>query len=226
MTETCHRMKRRPDNQKLFGRLLAGLTVATMLSAGSAATEKTAFIEPAPTTTGKLVGWLLVAMPRLRDPRFVKTVIFLTHHDDRGAMGLIVNRQIAVEPASKLLERMVGKDQLVEASRGVRIHYGGPVQLSQGIFVHSNDYSGNGTVTVTDQVSLTSNHDILRAMDKGKGPTKGFLAMGCARWGPGQLENEILRKDWVTVLFDDGLVFDDNMQSKWQRAMDKQIIDL
>ncbi len=226
MTETCLRMKRRLDNQRLFGRLLVFLTVATMLSAGGAAAKKTEFTGPEPTTSGKLVGRLLVATPRMRDPRFAKTVIFLVHHDDRGAMGLIVNRPIAVELASKLLERMVGKDQSFDDGREVRIHYGGPVRPSQGIFLHSNDYSGNGTVTVTDQVSLTSNHDILRAMAKGKGPTKGFLAMGYAGWGPGQLENEILREDWVTVLPDDRLVFDDDMQSKWQRAMDKRSVDL
>ncbi len=226
MTEICHRIKRRPDNQRLFGRLLVCLTVATMLLAGGAAGKKTEFTGPAPTTSGKLVGRLLVAAPRMRDPWFARTVIFLVHHDDRGAMGLIVNRPIAVEPASKLLERMVGKVQSVDDGREIRIHYGGPVRPSQGIFIHSNDYSGKGTVKVTEQVSLTSNHDILRAMAKGKGPTKGFLAMGYAGWGPGQLENEILRKDWVTVLPDDRIVFDDDMQSKWQRAMDKRSVDL
>ncbi len=155
MTEICHRMKRRRDNQSLFGRLLACLTVAAMLSAGGATAKKTEFTGPAPTTSGKLVGWLLVAAPRMRDPRFAKTVIFLAHHDDSGAMGLIVNRPIAVGPASKLLERMVGKDRSVDDGREVRIHYGGPVQPSQGIFIHSNDYSGKGTVKVTEQVSLT-----------------------------------------------------------------------
>lgn len=219
-------MKRRRDNRRSFAPLLACLVVVTMLSAGGAATEKTKFTGPETTISGKLAGWLLVAAPGMRDPRFVKTVIFMLHHDDRGAMGLVINRPIAVEAASKLLERMVGKGQSGDKGREVRVHYGGPVQPSQGIFIHSNDYAGKGTVTVTDRVSITINRDILRAMIKGKGPTKGFLAMGYAGWGPGQLENELRRKDWVTVLPDDRLVFDDHMQSKWQRAMDKQSVDL
>ncbi len=196
-----------------------------MLSAGGAAAEKAAFTTP-PSTSGKLQGRLLVAAPGMRDPRFVKTVIFLVHHDDSGAMGLIVNRPIRVEPASRLLARMTGKEQSVDGGRDVRIQYGGPVQPSRGFFVHSNDYAGNGTVAVTGQVSLTSSHDILRALSEGKGPARGFLAMGYAGWGPGQLENEIRRKDWVTVLPDNRLVFDDDMRSKWRRATDKRGVDL
>ncbi len=218
-------MNRRCNSHGLLGGLFACLMVATLLSAGGAAAKKAAFTTT-PSTSRVLGGWLLVAAPSMRDPRFVKTVIFLVHHDEQGAMGLIVNRPIRVEPASKVLERMVGKDQSVDGGRDVRIHYGGPVQPLQGFFIHSNDYAGNGTVAVTSQVSLTSSHDILRALAKGKGPRKGFLAMGYAGWGPGQLENEIRRKDWVTVSPDDRLVFDDDMKSKWQRAIHKRGVDL
>ena len=226
MTETRHRMKRRRDNQRPVARLLACVVVALALSAGGAATEKAKVTGPEQTPSGMLAGRLLVASPGMRDPRFVRTVIFVVHHDDRGAMGVIVNRAVAVEKLSKLLERFGEKDQPVEDDRKVRVHNGGPVQPSLGLFVHSTDYSGQGTLTVTGRVSVTGGRGVLRAMAKGKGPTKGFLAMGYAGWGPGQLENEIRREDWVTVLPDDRLVFDDDMQSKWQRALDKRSVDL
>ena len=234
MMEVCHRMKRHRDRQGLLGRLLASVAVATVLLACEAPAAKTDSTGPVPKTSGKLgsksagklAGWLLVAAPRMRDPNFARTVIFLLHHDDGGAMGLIVNRPAAVEPASKLLERLTGEIPPIDNDREVRIHYGGPVQPSRGFFIHSNDYAGKGTVAVTDRVSLTNIHDILRAMASGKGPTKGFLALGYAGWSPGQLENEMKRKDWITVSPDDGLVFDDDMQSKWQRAIAKRGADL
>ena len=220
-------MKWRRDSRGLLGPLLACMAVAAMLSVGDRAEAlQTELTSPETSTFGKLAGRLLVAAPQMPDPRFAGTVIFLVRHDNTGAMGLIINRPVAVEPVSRLLERLFGKDRSAGGGRTVRIHYGGPVQPSQGIFLHSSDYAGNGTVAVTDQVSLTYNHDILRALARGAGPTKGFLAMGYAGWGPGQLEDELRRKDWVTVSSDNRIVFDDDMESKWQRALDKLGVDL
>lgn len=209
-----------------LGRRLAGMAAATMLAVGVAQAAKTDTARPEPATSGKLAGRLLVAAPHMPDPRFAKTVILLVRHNDQGAMGLIVNRRIAVEPASTLVDRLIGKGRAAEGGRKVPIHYGGPVQLSRGMFLHSSDYAGAATVKVTDRVSLTRSHDILLDLAKGRGPSKGFLAMGYAGWGPGQLEEEMRRKDWITVSPDSRLVFDDQMESKWRRAMDKLGIDL
>ena len=222
----CGGMRRR------FGRLIACLAAATAIAAVGAAakTGDTAApapaAPPAPAASGPLAGWLLVAAPHMPDPRFAGTVIFMLRHGERGAVGLIVNRLIAVEPASKVLERILGKDQPDGRSRTVRIQYGGPVDPSQGFFMHSSDYADAGTVAVTDKVSLTGNQAVLLALAEGKGPARGFLAIGYAGWGPGQLENELRRKDWITVFPDAGLLFDDDMQTKWRRAMDKRGADL
>ncbi len=211
----------------LIGQLLAGLTVATVLAASGPPSQKPEPAKPsAPSLSGNLTGWLLVAAPRMRDPRFDKTVIFMVHHDDRSAMGLVVNRLLAVDLASKLLEPEDGAADRDKKSREIRIQYGGPVETSQGFFLHSNDYADRGTVAVTRSVSMTSSRDILHALADGKGPKRGFLAMGYAGWGPGQLESELRRDAWVTILPDDRLVFDDDMESKWQRAMKKRGVDL
>ncbi len=209
----------------LLGRLLACLAGA-ILAGGFAQAATTDSISPAPPISGKLAGRLLVAAPHMPDPRFAHTVIFMVQHDKQGAMGLIVNRQIAVETASKLQERLVGKGLSADGDRKIRIHFGGPVRLLRGMFLHSSDYAGTGTIKITDRVSLTRSHDILRDLANGKGPSRGFLAMGFAGWGPGQLEEEMRRKDWITVSPDSRLVFDDEMESKWRRAMDKLGVDL
>ncbi len=225
MTQLQRRGKGR-NNAKVsrFGGLLGCLMAAMMLSASGTAGDGRALTgSPA---VSKSAGRLLVASPRMRDPRFAETVIFLVRHDERGAQGLIVNRLIAVEPAAKILELVIGKNPLGDGGRAVRIQYGGPVRTRQWTFVHSNDYAGKGTTAITGRVSITSNPEILLALAKGEGPAKGFFAIGYAGWGPGQLENEIRRKDWVTIPPDDALVLDDDLPSKWRRAMEKQTVDL
>jgi putative transcriptional regulator len=39
-----------------------------------------------------LQGSLLVSSPSLHDPNFRKTVVLIAHHDDEGAMGLVLSR--------------------------------------------------------------------------------------------------------------------------------------
>ena len=219
-------MKQRRSGKSLFIRLLAYLAVTTMLSVSGPSEIEAEAGKPELKTSGKLAGRLLVAAPRMRDPMFTRTVIFLVSHDDSGAVGLIVNRPILVETASKVLQRMPGGDGPGKGGREVRIQYGGPVQPRYWSFIHSNDYTGSGTVAVTGQISLTRNRDVLHALANGKGPARGFLAVGYAGWGPGQLEKEIRRKDWVIIPPDEEIVFDEDTQTKWRRAMDKRGVDL
>ena len=44
-------------------------------------------------------GVVLVARPELMDPRFVMSVVLLCHHDEKGSVGLILNR-----PTSMLID--------------------------------------------------------------------------------------------------------------------------
>ncbi|MDP6875980.1 MAG: YqgE/AlgH family protein [Alphaproteobacteria bacterium] len=219
-------MKQRRAPRRMLGRLTAFLALAAVLSSSGGAVEQTISKRTDPSASDYLTGWMLVAAPRMRDPRFAKTVILLAHHNNRGAMGLIVNRQITVETAAEVLQRMEGEEKPGKGGRDVRIHYGGPVQPLYWNFLHSSDYRGKGTMVVTRRVSLTRDRDILRALARGEGPAKGFLAVGYAGWGPGQLEGELRRQDWIMVRPDDGIVFDGDMNTKWQRAMDKRGVDL
>ncbi len=177
-----------------------------------------------------LAGQLLVATPKLRDPRFARTVIFMIFPDDHGAMGLIVNRPLAMASVNELLRKSQGgednKKEGAERGRRVRMNYGGPVGPQRLFFLHSNDYQAEGTKVVTDNISMTSHKDILLALARGGGPQQIFLAIGYASWGPGQLEWEIRSESWVSVYSGDALVFDDDMASKWQRAFDKRGMNL
>lgn len=78
---------------------------------------------------------------------------------------------------------------------------------------------------VGSKFALTATIDILRDMATGEGPAQSLLALGYAGWGPGQLDQEILENGWLSVPADDAIVYDSQMETKWERAMGQLGID-
>ena len=56
-------------------------------------------------------------------------------------------------------------------------------------------------------------------------PAAGVLALGYAGWAPGQLDGEIQANGWLHVEPDESLIFDDNLDTKWDRAIGKLGVD-
>jgi putative transcriptional regulator len=174
-------------------------------------------------TNPYLAGQLLVAMPGMTDPRFEKTVIYMCAHNADGAMGLVVNRPIESMTFPEMLEQLGipgGND-----SNAIRVLFGGPVEQARGFVLHSPDYLQDASMVVDDKVALTATIDILRAIASGAGPRNRLLTLGYAGWGPGQLDTEILHNGWLNVGADDELVFGEDLDAKWERAMAKIGVD-
>jgi putative transcriptional regulator len=172
---------------------------------------------------GYLTGQLLVAMPQMRDPRFARSVIYMCAHNAEGAMGLVVNRRVGSITFDDLLQQLgLGPNR---RNDDIRIHFGGPVEQGRGFVLHSSDYQQSGTMRVDDGVALTATLDILKEMAAGGGPRKSLLALGYAGWGPGQLDAEIQANGWLQVPADEDLVFDDDVDNKWERAIGKIGVD-
>jgi putative transcriptional regulator len=169
-------------------------------------------------------GKFLVATDELRDPRFLRTVVYLVHHDAESAMGLVVNRPLKDVPAADLLED-TGLDPTGVTGR-VRLHYGGPVQPGRGFILHSPDYQGTATQAIGSGVALTADARIVEAIGRGKGPRQYLLALGYAGWAAGQLEAEIAAGAWEVVPADAALLFDDAAETKWERAMARRMITM
>src|SRR5690606_27549961 len=108
----------------------------------------------------------------------------------------------------------------------IRVHFGGPVESGRGFVLHSSDYVHSGTMLVDDDVGLTASIDILKDIADGQGPRRSLLALGYAGWGPGQLDAEIQANGWLSVPSDEQLIFGDDLDSKWERAIGKIGIDL
>lgn len=163
-----------------------------------------------------LVGQLLVATPDMGDPRFAETVIYVIDHSDRGAMGLVINRAYGEGPLKVFLGSLGVESG--NAAGNIRLQYGGPVEPARGFVLHSAEYTGPSTRVVNDRVAISFGRDVFEALAKGKGPEHRLVFLGYAGWGPGQLEHELARDDWLTAPAAESLIFSDDLDGMWKRA--------
>lgn len=170
---------------------------------------------------GYLTGQLLIAMPAMRDPRFTRTVIYMCVHNDKGAMGLVINRLVGSIKFADLLEELELKSPPVSSSRFPAVHFGGPVETGRGFVLHSADYLSDDSMQLSGGLALTATINILRDIALGTGPTKAILALGYAGWGPGQLDDELQENSWLSVGSDPELLFGTSLDDKWDRALAK-----
>jgi putative transcriptional regulator len=172
-----------------------------------------------------LTGQLLVAMPQMMDPRFARSVVYVcAHSEQEGAMGLVINKLLPSVSMDELLSHLKLEPSRLNLSRPV--HFGGPVEPGRGFVLHSADYREEATLAIGEEFAVTATLDILRAIGKGEGPRRNLLALGYAGWAPGQLDAEMQANGWLCVAADSDLVFDDDFDAKWQRALAKLGIDL
>lgn len=167
--------------------------------------------------SGYLTGQLLAAMPAMRDPRFQGTLIFLCVHNAAGAMGLVINRLVDVLTFDELLEQL--EIPRPPNTSDIRIHFGGPVESGRGFVLHSADYRQETTIAMDNDIGLTAAVEIVRDIAAGNGPDQHILALGYAGWGPGQLDMEIQENTWLHVPADQELIFDGDIENKWERAI-------
>lgn len=176
------------------------------------------------TDSTSLIGKLLIAMPDMGDPRFDRSVIYICAHSSDGAMGLIINKPTPDVRFVDLLEQLSIDEG--DLATDVRIHYGGPVETGRGFVLHTSDYvSGAGTMEVSDGVSMTATLDILEDIATGSGPKRSMLGLGYAGWGPGQLEDELVRNGWLVSDANDDILFGRAAEHKWTAALKTLGID-
>jgi putative transcriptional regulator len=177
-----------------------------------------------------LDGQLLVAMPIMTDKRFAGSVIYMCAHSAEGAMGLIINQRASHISFSELMKQLSivpdGSDDIEIELADMDVHVGGPVETGRGFVLHSADYyAADSTLPIDEGVSLTATIDILKAIAGGKGPDRAILALGYAGWRAGQLESEIAANGWLHCSADADLLFDRDLEQKYERALSKIGID-
>lgn len=184
-----------------------------MLSDASACADTPPTMDPgkAPNFTHHF----LLAMPGMGDSNFDGSVVYVAEHGPTGALGLVINRPTDLSLGT-LFERIDLKleGELAHAS----VYFGGPVQPDRGFVLHRPRGTWGATVSVTDDVGLTSSKDVLEAVAAGEGPEGLLVALGYSGWGPGQLEDEIARNAWLTTPADTAVIFDAPAEDRLGRA--------
>jgi len=170
--------------------------------------------------TETLAGRMLIAMPGIGDPRFERALIYVCAHNAEHAMGLTVNRPVDGLTVPDLLSRL-GIEATITMPEDL-VLFGGPVERERGFVLHTADYDGTqATVPVSEGISLTATRDVLEAMASAQRPRRSLLALGYAGWGEGQLEKELAENVWLTCDPDEALLFGDDHEHKWSRALAK-----
>lgn len=170
--------------------------------------------------TMNLTGKFLIALPGMGDHRFKQAVVYVCSHDKAGAMGIIINKQKGPFTLSHMLEQIGVEGEVRVAD--TRVLDGGPVDIDRGFVLHSPDHGLVDTgLALSESLTLTATRDILDALTSDKAPTKAVLAVGYSGWGAGQIEQELQDNAWITVEADEALIFDDELDTKWDRAIRK-----
>lgn len=160
----------------------------------------------------------LIAMPNMADPNFSKTLTYICEHNERGALGLVVNRPLDMN-LSRLLEQ-VSIPVKAEQCSAIPIHFGGPVQTDRGFVLHEPVGQWQSTLSISSEIGLTTSKDILQAVARGQGPRQMLVTLGYAGWAPGQLEHELAQNAWLTVAARDDVIFDLPAEQRLTAAME------
>jgi putative transcriptional regulator len=134
-------------------------------------------------------GQLLVAGPSLLDPNFWRTVVLVVEHNEEGALGLVLNRpsETSVGEAVPQLEPLLAPEE--------RLFIGGPVQPSAVIVLADFEEATDAALLAFDDVGVLGTNSSSEELSAGVRSGRAFL--GHAGWGPGQLDGELERGDWI-----------------------------
>jgi putative transcriptional regulator len=166
-----------------------------------------------------LKGQLLIAMPRMGDPRFHHAVIFICVHDEKGAMGIGINQKLISPDFPALLQQLGITPDGPLSPRFVKMPVlaGGPVEGVRGFLLHSSDFHQKDTIVIDDQFGISGTIDSLR-MAIAMQPQEMLFTLGYAGWGAGQLEQELQDNAWMTVPATHELVFRTAPDDMWDQA--------
>jgi putative transcriptional regulator len=157
-------------------------------------------------------GILLISDPFLKDPNFMRTVVFLCEHKEEGSFGFVLNRKY---------ENTL--DELIPELEGypVPVYYGGPVQMDTVHFLHQYPAEIPGGVEVIKGVYWGGDFETVvekirnNTLDAGK--IKFFI--GYSGWSGGQLSDELNEKSWLTLKATRKLIFQKKHSEVWKDSL-------
>jgi len=171
-----------------------------------------------------LTNHFLIAMPSLEDGNFSQSVTYICEHDDNGALGITINR-----PSEISLLEIFSQLQITSSHEEINnqlIVNGGPMQMDRGFILHSPIGQWESSLSVTQNIAVTTSRDIMQAIANNEGPKHFLIALGYAGWGPGQLEYEMSENAWLSCPATEEILFNMPSEKRWRAAAMLLGIDL
>ena len=157
-------------------------------------------------------GILLIADPFLKDPNFMRTVVFLCEHQDEGSFGFVLNRSYDYT----LDELVNGLDDLK-----LPVFYGGPVQMDTIHFLHQYPEKIPGGYEISEGIFWGGDFDMaVKLIRDGSIDQKRIrFYIGYSGWGSGQLNDELKEKSWLTVQANRKIIFHKQTDEIWKESL-------
>lgn len=156
-------------------------------------------------------GILLIADPFLKDPNFLRTVVFICDHKEDGSIGFVLNRQF---------ENTL--DELIPDLEGhkISVYYGGPVQPDTIHFLHQYPEIP-GSIEVLKGVYWGGDFEMIVSMIREGSIEKNKIRfyIGYSGWGNSQLDDELKEKSWLTAKAQRKLIFHKNHEEIWKDSL-------
>ncbi|WP_153556637.1 YqgE/AlgH family protein [Roseimaritima sediminicola] len=162
--------------------------------------------------TQSLTGNLLVASTELDGEVFARSVCLVVHHDDDGAIGLMLNRPLHPQPA-ELLSLLGSEHSRVPAAAEGTVHFGGPLS---GPVVALHALPALAESETSSGIYVAAQKDHLEKLMHQAAPMR--LIVGHAGWASGQLEAEIAEGSWHVTPASPEIIFSPD-EAMWARSI-------
>lgn len=172
---------------------------------------------PADAEVTSLANHFLVAMPQLIDSWFGGSLIYLFQHNPNGSMGLVVNQPSNITLGQIFEQLHIGHIKNTSVAK-IPVFHGGPVDRHKGFVLHDGGPLWPASLEVACGLTLSTSKDILIDIAMGNGPDNFIVALGCAGWAPGQLDEEILNNTWLTAEASQCILFAEDQKQKAELA--------
>ncbi len=160
----------------------------------------------------------LIAMPSLTDPYFKRSVVYLCEHDDKGAMGFIINFPVKLT-LQELLNNVETISHQPEPPLLNPVFLGGPLELERGFVLHSPLKDNSQSTQLNEQLMMSNSNAVLSTLGTKDEPDSYMVTLGYASWDSGQLEKEMNDNHWLTIESENDIIFNTPAEQRWSESL-------
>lgn len=162
----------------------------------------------------------LIAMPSLKDPYFKHSVVYICEHDEKGAMGFIINFPVKLT-LQELLNNVDSINHHPEPPLLNPVFLGGPLELERGFVLHSPVADNSQSTKLNDQLMISNSNAILLTLGTKNEPEEYIVTLGYASWSSGQLEKEMHDNHWITMESQNDIIFNTPVEQRWIESLQR-----